>query len=84
VDVNTENVDLIVVGGRLKSDPPSLLLFGCEVADDAVTADAYLVLRPLRKGTKPRVNGIGGRVTIPTGLKPDYIKWESIRLQRHP
>lgn len=72
------------MGGRLKRDPPSLLLFGCNVGEDAIEADAYLVLRPLRKGTKPRVDQIGGKVTIPSGLKPDYIKWEPIRLARHP
>lgn len=73
-----------MIGGRLKRDPPSLLLFGCDVDDDAISAHAYLVLRPLRKGTKPQVQEIGGRVVIPSGLKPGYIKFEPVRLTRQP
>ncbi len=72
------------MGGRLKRDPPSLLLFGCTVGEEEIKADAYLVLHALRKGTKPRLKEIGGKVTIPFGLKPGYIIWEPIQLKRDP
>lgn len=70
-----------MVGGRRVSDPPTLLLFGCKVTDTKLHADAYLVLRQLRKGTKPRCE-LGGRVVVPIGLKPAYINWEPITLDR--
>lgn len=74
--------DLVVVGGRRKADPPSLLLFGCKLTHDKVEADAYLVLHQLRKGSKPRLTDESGRVVIDPGLKPGYIIWEPLALQR--
>jgi len=72
----------VIVGGRRKADPPTLLLFGCTLTEETIRADAYLVLQPLRKGTKPRLIEEEGRVVIPTGLKPGYIKFEPIEMTR--
>lgn len=74
--------DLVVVGGRRKSDLPTILLFGCAVHPDRIEADAYLVLRPLRKGSKPRLHDESGRVVIESGLKPGYIQFAPIELKR--
>lgn len=74
----------MVLGGRRKSDPPSLLLFGCEITDDVICAKGYLVKRTLRKGSKPRVQGERMRAEISVGMKPGYIIWEPLTLTRCP